>query len=231
MSTSSAESPSPRPRSAMPTVGPSASDASSTRPTTAATSLATQTACRSSKESTCSLYRRCQGVPTDSAGRRRDARRPRPNLRTSSTGISRSRGGNEPPDAHRGGSARRDDHHAHGLLPEGAAGRRMPVVSLRDAQQFRRQLPFMDAREHTRLLGDHRSTACRCRSGRLLDFARSPHLAPRGRGARSAHGAGTPARARRSRHDLEPAQFHHILNTFPLVPRAERDAALQPFAI
>ena len=59
-------------------VGPSTSDASSTRPTTAATSLAAQTACRSSKESTCSLYRRCRGrVPTDSAGRRRDAREPR----------------------------------------------------------------------------------------------------------------------------------------------------------
>ena len=29
--------------------------------------------------------------------------------------------------------------------------------------------------------------------------------------------------------DLEPAQFHHILNTFPLVPRAERDAALTAF--
>ena len=30
-------------------------------------------------------------------------------------------------------------------------------------------------------------------------------------------------------YDLEPAQFHHILNTFPLVPRAERDAALAAF--
>ncbi len=30
-------------------------------------------------------------------------------------------------------------------------------------------------------------------------------------------------------YDLEPAQFLHILNTFPLVPRAERDAALEAF--
>ena len=28
---------------------------------------------------------------------------------------------------------------------------------------------------------------------------------------------------------LQPAQFHHILDTFPLVPRAERDAALAAF--
>jgi hypothetical protein len=30
-------------------------------------------------------------------------------------------------------------------------------------------------------------------------------------------------------YDLEPAQFHHILSTFPLVPRAERDAAMAAF--
>jgi N-6 DNA Methylase/Eco57I restriction-modification methylase len=30
-------------------------------------------------------------------------------------------------------------------------------------------------------------------------------------------------------YDLQPGQFHHILNTFPLVPRAERDAALAAF--
>jgi hypothetical protein len=30
-------------------------------------------------------------------------------------------------------------------------------------------------------------------------------------------------------YELEPAQFRHILNTFPLVPRAERDAALAAF--
>ena len=181
------------------------------------------TGCRSSKAST--SLRSLSTSPARSCGLRRTWRR-RWSIRLEHSGgarlgVSRGRVGDEPADAHRRHRARRHDHDAHGLLPQGPAGRRVPVVSVRRCSTVTwRTIWCGSASARTSPRASSIGCPCRHLDGTHARFSEIVELsavarrtAPLDRGCAYATAPG----ARRARVWPRSAQFHHILETFPLV--------------
>ena len=107
-------------------------------------------------------------------------------------GVSGGRVGDEPADAHRRHRARGHHHDAHGLLPQGPAGRRVSVVSVRHAQQL--SSPTISCGSASaRTSPRASSTGCPCRH---LDRT---HLASAKSSSSARHSAERPLRSRRAR--------------------------------
>ena len=116
---------------------------------------------------------------------------------------------------------------AHGLLPAHAAASARPALPLRAVQQLRRELPGPAARHHARDDGDRRAAAGPDPRPRPRGGARDRRAGARVLSRRhdpAAH-ARLQARRRRAVSADAPRSSTHVLSTFPLVPREQRDAA------
>ena len=106
---------------------------------------------------------------------------------------------------------------------------RAALVPLRHLQQLRRELPRAAARRHARA-GRGRSTSCRCPSCRgIRGASRGSCRCARAAASGTRRRAPSSRRAARSRTGSTSDDFAHVLGTFPLVPEAEREAALDAF--
>ena len=155
---------------------------------------------------------------------------PRHPARAPTARLSRRGGRVQPPHADRGHPSGRLRLDAHGLLPQDAAADRRTAFSLRPLQQLRPELPGEAPRQHARH-DRGRGAAARADAGHgARRRSRRSSALPDSLFVAGSRRSCTAERVRRQRCiDCRATSTRHILDTFPLVPREERDVASGAF--